>query len=68
MNGQDGQNGEQNNAVDRALADVDADKRATLTRLITSSAFVAPIIVSFAMDGLTLSKAHAQVSNGSGRE
>ena len=42
-------------------------KRQTLSRLITGTAFVAPIVASFAMDGLTISKAQAQPANGSGR-
>jgi uncharacterized membrane protein len=49
-----------------ALAGVDEAKRATLTRLLTGSAFVAPIVASFAIDGLTISKAQATVANGSG--
>jgi hypothetical protein len=52
--------------IDDALAGIDEAKRATLTRLITGSAFVAPIVASFAMDGLTISKAQAVVANGSG--
>ena len=49
-----------------ALAGIDAGKRQTLSRLITGTAFVAPIVASFAMDGLTISKAQAQPANGSG--
>jgi hypothetical protein len=52
--------------IDEALADVDEAKRATLTRLLTGSAFVAPIVASFAIDGLTISKAQAAIANGSG--
>jgi hypothetical protein len=52
--------------IDDALAGIDAGKRQTLSRLITGTAFVAPIVVSFAMDGLTISKAQAQPANGSG--
>jgi hypothetical protein len=51
---------------DDALAGVDEAKRATLTRLLTGTAFVAPIVASFAMDGLTISKAQAATANGSG--
>jgi hypothetical protein len=40
--------------VSAALAGVDAAKRTTLARLIGGSAFVAPILASFAMDGLTI--------------
>jgi hypothetical protein len=52
--------------IDDALAGVDAGKRETLIRLITGTAFVAPIVASFAMDGLTISKAQALPANGSG--
>jgi hypothetical protein len=52
--------------INDALAGVDEAKRATLTRLITGTAFVAPIVASFAMDGLTISKAQAAIANGSG--
>lgn len=52
--------------IDDALAGIDAGKRQTLSRLITGTAFVAPIVASFAMDGLTISKAQAQPANGSG--
>jgi hypothetical protein len=52
--------------IDAALAGVDEAKRATLNRLITGTAFVAPIVASFAMDGLTISKAQATTANGSG--
>jgi hypothetical protein len=52
--------------IDAALAGVDDAKRATLTRLLTGTAFVAPIVASFAMDGLTISQAQAQPANGSG--
>jgi hypothetical protein len=54
------------NKIDDALAGVDGAKRETLTRLITGTAFVAPIVASFAMDGLTISKAQAAGANGSG--
>jgi hypothetical protein len=46
-----------------ALAGFDEGKRKTLTRLLTGSAFVAPIVTSFAMDALTVSQAHAGASN-----
>jgi endosialidase-like protein len=52
--------------IDDALAGIDAGKRQTLSRLITGTAFVAPVVASFAMDGLTISKAQAQPANGSG--
>jgi hypothetical protein len=54
--------------LDDALAGIDEDKRATLSRLITGTSFVAPVVVSFAMQGLTISTADAtfRVANGSG--
>jgi hypothetical protein len=55
-----------NDKIDDALAGVDEAKRATLTRLLTGTAFVAPIVASFAIDGLTISKAQAAIGNGSG--
>jgi hypothetical protein len=55
-----------NQKLEQALDGIDESKRATLTRLLTGTAFVTPIVASFAMDGLTISKAQAQVRNGSG--
>jgi len=49
--------------LDAALRGIDAAKRATLRRLIVKSAFVAPVVASFAMSGLTVERAAAQ-SNG----
>jgi hypothetical protein len=49
----------ENKKIDEALAGVDEAKRATLARLLTGTAFVAPIVASFAIDGLTISKAEA---------
>ena len=51
--------------IDQATDGLDENKRNTLTRLVTGTAFVAPVVASFAMDGLTISKALAQ-SNGTG--
>ena len=56
----------ENQKLDAALADVDEAKRATLNRLITGTAFVVPIVASYAIDGLTISQAQAQTGNGSG--
>ena len=42
-----------------ALEGIDQDKRATLTRLVTGSAFVAPVVVAFASQGLSIKPAHA---------
>ena len=56
----------ENQKIDDALGGIDEPKRATLTRLLTGTAFVAPIVASFAIDGLTISKAQALTPNGSG--
>lgn len=45
---------------------IDPAKRDTLDRLIKGAAFVGPVVASFAMDGLKMSRAQAQVANGSG--
>ena len=46
-----------------ALAGFDEAKRKTVMRLITGSAFAAPVVTSFAMDALTISQAQAGSSN-----
>jgi len=51
---------------EEALKGIDESKRRTLLRLGLGAAFVAPIVASFSMDGLTISKVHAQAANGSG--
>jgi hypothetical protein len=51
---------------DEALDGIDESKRRTLTRLALGAAFVTPIVASFSIDGLTISKVHAQSINGSG--
>ena len=48
---------------DDALAGFDEAKRKTVMRLITGSAFAAPVVTSFAMDALTISQAQASSSN-----
>jgi hypothetical protein len=51
---------------EEALAGIDESKRRTLARLGLGAAFVAPIVASFSIDGLTISKVHAQAATGSG--
>jgi hypothetical protein len=46
--------------LNAALEGVDERKRSTLRRLIRSGAFVAPVVASFAMAGLTIEHAAAQ--------
>jgi Chaperone of endosialidase len=48
--------------LEAALHGIDEAKRATLRRLMIKSAFVAPVVASFAMSGLTV-EAVAQVQN-----
>jgi hypothetical protein len=56
---------DQNSNVESAVTGLDESKRKTLSRLLTGTAFVAPVVASFAMDGLVISKAFAQ-TNGTG--
>jgi hypothetical protein len=56
---------EQDPQADEALEGLDQGKRETLTRLITGTAFVAPIVAGFAMQGLAIRPAHAQVGSSS---
>jgi hypothetical protein len=49
--------------IDALLEKVDADKRATLKRLILGTAFVVPLIASFPIDGLTIDRALTQAAN-----
>ena len=55
-----------NSKLEKALNGIDESKRRTLMRLGLGAAFVAPIVASFSMDGLTISKVHAASANGSG--
>jgi hypothetical protein len=50
-----------------ALDGLDAGKRETLTRLISGSAFVAPVVAAFAMQGLSIRAADAQTPGSSSR-
>jgi hypothetical protein len=49
--------------IDALLEKIDADKRATLKRLILGTVFAVPVIASFPMDGLTINSALAADSN-----
>lgn len=51
---------EQHPHVREALEGLDQSKRETLSRLIGGSAFVAPVVASFAMQGLAIRPAAAQ--------
>jgi hypothetical protein len=56
---------ESSSQVEKALEGVDERKRATLSRLIVGTSFVVPVVASFAIDALTISKAMAQNSTSS---
>jgi hypothetical protein len=49
--------------LEQVLDRVDLAKRAFLKKLVVGTAFVVPTVASFSMDGLSLYKANAQVSN-----
>ena len=51
--------------LESALEGVDEDKRSTLSRLILGGSFMAPIVASFAMGGLSID-ALAQTRNSTG--
>ena len=44
---------------ERALETIDENKRAALRQLVAGAVFVAPVVASFAINGLTVSAAHA---------
>jgi hypothetical protein len=51
--------------VDEALHGLDQDKRDTLRRLIRGTTFAAPVVASFAMQGISINPAHAQIGSSS---
>jgi hypothetical protein len=51
---------------EEALEGIDESKRRTIRQLGLGAAFVTPVVASFSIDGLTISKVHAQSINGSG--
>jgi hypothetical protein len=56
---------EQDPKLNEALDGLDQGKRETLTRLIRGGAFVAPVVASFAMQGISIRPAHAQPGSSS---
>ena len=50
----------------KPVAAINPSKRELLDRIARGAAFTVPVVASFAMDGLKISKAQAQVANGSG--
>jgi hypothetical protein len=47
--------------LDPILDQVDPEKRDFIKKVLVGTAFVAPIVASFSMDGLSLNEAYAQV-------
>ena len=45
--------------IDDALGQVDGSRRAALVSMVTKAAFVAPVVATFAMGGLSVREAHA---------
>lgn len=53
---------------DPVLEKVDPAKRSFVRKLVKGTAFAAPVVASFSLDGLTIGDARAQVlSNGTER-
>jgi hypothetical protein len=51
--------------VEAALDGLDQNKRQTLRRLISGTAFIGPVVASFAMQGMSIRPADAQAGNSS---
>jgi hypothetical protein len=51
--------------VDEALDGLDQNKRDTLKRLVRGTTFAAPVVASFAMQGISINPAHAQPGSSS---
>ena len=51
--------------VDEALDGLDQGKREILIRLIRGTAFVAPVVAAFAMQGISIRPAHASPGSSS---
>lgn len=49
--------------VDEALDGLDQDKRETLRRLVRGTTFAAPVVASFAMQGISINPAHAAIGS-----
>ena len=49
--------------VDEALNGLDQDKRDTLRRLVRGTTFAAPVVASFAMQGISINPAHAAIGS-----
>jgi hypothetical protein len=56
---------DKNSEISDAFEGLDQDKRETLTRLAGGGAFVAPVVAAFAMQGISISPAHAAPGSSS---
>jgi hypothetical protein len=56
---------DQNTNVETALEGLDQNKRRTLRRLITGTAFIGPVVASFAMQGMSIRPANALPNSSS---
>jgi hypothetical protein len=51
--------------IEAALEGLDQNKRRTLRRLMGGTAFIGPVVASFAMQGMSIRPADAQAGNSS---
>lgn len=56
-------NNNESERLEQALETVDTGRRDALRKLVATSAFAVPVVVSFAVEGLTVSKALATPLN-----
>jgi hypothetical protein len=48
----------------RVLEPIDEGKRSSLRKMVIGTAFVAPVVTSLPLSGLSINEANAYVSNG----
>jgi len=51
------------NKIESALEEVDIERRGAMREMLKRTAFVVPVVASFAITGLSVHEAHAYVSN-----
>jgi|SRR5690349_3242352 len=54
---------ERETRLNEALDGLDQDKRDTLRRLVRGTTFAAPVVASFAMQGISINPAHAAIGS-----
>jgi hypothetical protein len=52
-----------NDRLEAAMEAIDESKRASLRRMVVATTFVAPVVASFAIDGMMVSSALAKAVN-----